>query len=62
VNRPPRDAAAPDPEGRASVTRPLPGPDDVLEFEMPPIALRGLPVPSDTFAVRLRLKPVKVAF
>jgi hypothetical protein len=58
-NKPPRDAAAPDPEGRASVNRPLPGPDEVLEFEMPPIAVPGVPVPADTFAVRLRLKPVK---
>jgi hypothetical protein len=62
LNKPPRDAAGPDPEGRASVTRPSPGPDDVLEFEMPPIALRGLPAPADTFAVRLRLKPAKGTF
>jgi hypothetical protein len=61
-NRPPRDAAGPDPEGRASVTRPLPGPDDVLEFEMPPIALPGVPAPPGTFAVRLRLTPAKGMF
>jgi hypothetical protein len=37
----------------------LPGPDDVLEFQMPPLAVQGAPAVPDTFAVRLRLRPVK---
>jgi hypothetical protein len=57
--RPARDRATPDPEGVAMVTRPLPGPDDVLEFEMPPLEVRGAPSVPDTFAVRLRLRPLK---
>jgi hypothetical protein len=61
-NRPARDPAEPSPEGVASVTsRAMPGPDDVVEFAMPPLKAAGAPSVPDTFAVRLRLRPVEAA-
>jgi hypothetical protein len=58
VNRPARDPAEPKPEGGASVSsRPIPGPDEVVAFEMPPLNAPGAPPVPDRFSVRLRLRP-----
>jgi hypothetical protein len=57
--RPARDTQAEVDRGNAAVSKRLPAPDDVIEFEMPPFELRGLPAVPDTFAIRLRIKPVK---
>jgi hypothetical protein len=52
----PRDAA--DVAGTSRIVKTMPGPDDVLSFEMPPIrAANGRPAPRDQFAVRLRIAP-----
>lgn len=48
----------PDRVGRSRVVRAVPGPDDVLSFELPPLPLGsgGAPV-ADRFAVRVRIQP-----
>ena len=35
----------------------MPGPEEVLSFEMPPITLNGQPVAPDQLSVRLKIKP-----
>jgi hypothetical protein len=58
-NRPSRDQA-PEDEGSTKITTPMPGPDDVLSFEMPPLRLpNGSPAVADQFAIRVRITPVK---
>jgi len=43
--------------GTSTTTHPMPGPDDVLSFEMPPIRVaNGGPAVSDQFAVRVRIR------
>ena len=47
-------------EGSASAWGPLPGPDEVLAFVMPPIEVpSGWPAVPDQFSVRMRIKPVQ---
>jgi hypothetical protein len=48
---------APDASGGSITTIPLPGPDDVVAFEMPPIRLSGRPELPDRFSVRVQVKP-----
>jgi hypothetical protein len=59
TSRPPRDAeASVEAGGVANTVVAMPGPEDVLSFEMPPVQGAGLPALSDRFAIRLRLSPV----
>ena len=59
-NRPGRDQA-PEAEGGTRITSPLPGPDDVVSYEMPPLRLlSGGPSVADRFAIRVRVTPVKL--
>ncbi len=55
--QPPRDPVTPPIKGNAVAMRPWPAPDDVLEFEMPPLEEQGGRATPDTFSVRLRLRP-----
>jgi hypothetical protein len=55
-DRPSRDPGAPDHE-RLAASAPLPGPNDVLAYEMPPLEVLDGPAVSDTFSIRLRLRP-----
>ena len=59
TSRPARDRLQLVPEGSAIATPEMPGPDDVLEFEMPALNVRGLSKVPDVFSVRLRLRPAK---
>lgn len=59
LTRPPRDREGASEKGNAVVMRPWPGPDDVLELQMPPVELRAAPAVPDKFAVRLRVRPAK---
>ena len=44
--------------GTSRVTRPMPGPDEVLSFELPPLTeTNGHPDVPDQFAVRVRIRP-----
>jgi len=43
--------------GVASTIVAVPGPEEVLSFEMPPLQGAGLPTVPDKFAIRLRLSP-----
>ena len=45
-----------DVQGSSRTTNPLPGPDDVLAFEMPAIRLDGHEAP-DRFSVRVKIAP-----
>jgi hypothetical protein len=43
--------------GTSTTTNPMPGPDDVLSFEMPSIRLlNGGPALPDQFAIRVRIR------
>ena len=53
---PPRDHGA-DVQGIGRTTNPLPGPEEVLSFEMPPITLNGRQAAPDQFSVRLKIAP-----
>jgi hypothetical protein len=54
--RAPRDRTAPaDSGGVAKTVLAIPGPDEVLSFEMPPIDAAGVPQMPDHFAIRVRL-------
>jgi hypothetical protein len=55
--QPPRDRVTRPIRGNAVVMRPWPGPDDVLEFEMPPLGDQGTVAVPDMFSVRVRLRP-----
>ena len=58
-DRPARDAA-PDAQGGTKMTDALPGPDEVVSFEMPPFRVPdGGPAVADRFAIRVRITPVK---
>lgn len=58
-NRPARDPT-PDARGGTRVTDALPGPDEVVSFEMPPVRVPdGGPAIPDRFSVRVRITPVK---
>ena len=51
---------APETSGRSETRIPMPGPTEVLSFEMPPLhAPAGGPTLPDRLSVRLRLKPVQ---
>jgi hypothetical protein len=52
----PRDMA-PDVQGSTRVTNAMPGPDEVLSFEMPPIRIKGQLAAPDQFSVRLKIAP-----
>ncbi len=57
--RAPRDReASVDSGGVANTILPVPGPDEVLSFEMPPIDAPGVPALPDHFAIRVRLSPI----
>lgn len=57
--RQPRDGdASVESGGVASTVVAMPGPDEVLSFEMPALQGAGVPRVPDTFAIRLRLSPV----
>jgi hypothetical protein len=57
--RAPRDRTAPaDSGGVANTVLAIPGPDEVLSFEMPPIDAAGVPQMPDHFAIRVRLSPL----
>lgn len=47
----------PDSHGGSRTTTPLPGPDDVLAFEMPPLRVKGQAALPDQFSVRVRITP-----
>jgi hypothetical protein len=50
--------ASSDEQGTSRLTQPMPGPDDVLSFELPPLtAASGRPAVPDQFAVRVRIRP-----
>jgi hypothetical protein len=50
--------ASTDEQGTSRITKPMPGPDDVLSFELPPLeAVSGRPAVPDQFAVRVRIRP-----
>lgn len=53
---PPRDQAPPR-AGSSQIVERVPGPEEVLAFEMPPVALKGGRVLPDRFAVRVRVTP-----
>jgi hypothetical protein len=58
----PRDReSSVDSGGVANTVVAVPGPDDVLSFEMPPIDAAGVPQVPDHFAIRVRLSPVVVS-
>jgi hypothetical protein len=57
TNRPPRDGA-PLVEGSTKTTVPLPGPDEVLSFEMPALRIPGGAALPDRLSIRIRLTPV----
>jgi hypothetical protein len=57
ANRPARDAA-PITEGSTKTTVPVPGPDEVLSFEMPPLRIAGAPAVPDRFSVRVKLTDI----
>jgi hypothetical protein len=46
-----------DSRGGSRTTNPMPGPDEVLSFELPPIRLTGWPAIPDQFSVRVRITP-----
>jgi hypothetical protein len=59
ASRQPRDGeASVEAGGVASTVVAVPGPEEVLSFEMPPLQGAGLPTVPDGFAIRLRLSPV----
>ena len=47
----------PDSVGSTRIIDRMPGPEEVLSFEMPPITLNGQPVAPDQLSVRLKIKP-----
>ena len=52
----PRDGG--DVAGSSRIVRTIPGPDEVLSFEMPPMkSVNGRPAPRDQFSVRVRIAP-----
>ena len=52
----PGPATAPIVEGSTKMTVPVPGPDEVLEFEMPPLRIPGGATLPDRLSIRVRLK------
>jgi hypothetical protein len=57
--RPARDEPA-EAQGGGHVTVPMPGPDQVLSFEMPPLRVpKGGPPVADRLSVRVRITPVR---
>ncbi|MEO8484479.1 MAG: hypothetical protein ABI634_19900, partial [Acidobacteriota bacterium] len=59
-SRQPRDGnSSVESGGVASTIVAVPGPEEVLSFEMPPLQAPGLPTVPDMFAIRLRLSPAK---
>jgi hypothetical protein len=50
--------ASTDEQGTSRLTQPMPGPDDVLSFELPALTgTNGRPAVPDQFAVRVRIRP-----
>jgi hypothetical protein len=56
LDLPVRDGV-PDSQGNSRTAVPMPGPDDVLSFEMPPLRVKGQPPLPDQFSVRVRITP-----
>jgi hypothetical protein len=54
ANRSARDTA-PIVEGSTKTTVPMPGPDEVLSFEMPPLRIPGGATVPDRLSIRVRL-------
>jgi hypothetical protein len=49
--------ALPSTIGSSTTTNPMPGPDDVLSFELPPLpAANGQPAVPDQFSIRVRIR------
>ena len=48
----------PDVQGGSRTTIPLPGPDEVISLEMPPIRFNGRPALPDQFAIRVQVTPI----
>jgi hypothetical protein len=59
ANGPVRDSA-PIVEGSTKTSVPMPGPDDVLSFEMPPLRVPGGAVVPDQLSIRVRVAPANV--
>ena len=57
-HRPTRNPTETRPEGGTVNSSGMPGPDDVVAFEMPPLKAAGAPSVPDKFSIRLRLRPV----
>ena len=53
----PPPGSRPDSVGITRIIERMPGPEEVLSFEMPPITLNGQPVAPDQLSVRLKIKP-----
>ena len=54
----PARGASTDEQGTSRLTQPMPGPDDVLSFELPPLTgANRRPSVADEFAVRVRIRP-----
>lgn len=43
--------------GSSRTTNPMPAPDEVVSFELPPLRMNGLPTVLDQFSVRVRITP-----
>lgn len=62
ANRTPRDSSQPrleDMENWSGIGSELPGPDDVIAYEMPPLNVPDAPSVPDKFSIRLRLRPIR---
>lgn len=53
----PPPGSRPDSVGSTRIIERMPGPEEVLSFEMPPITVNGQPVAPDQLSVRLKIKP-----
>ena len=51
-----RDSVS-DSQGSSRTTNPMPSPDEVLSFELPPLRMNGRPSVPDQFSVRVRIAP-----
>jgi hypothetical protein len=59
VNGPPRDSAVRTVESSLKTTVTMPGPEEVLSFELPPLKIPGGAAVPDQLSIRVRLTPVE---
>ena len=52
----PRDSVS-ESQGSSRTTNPMPAPDEVLSFELPPLRMTGRPAVPDQFSIRVRITP-----